>query len=249
MNVSNRSEEGRSPSKLIPFALILLFLASTGFGFLKSSFFTVEIIETLGLNCVDPNEIINIVNYVKGTNIFDVDLSLLAKKIQAYPRVDKVNIKRKLPSTLILELTERSAVAVLPYSGYFVLVDSNGFAVEITESYRAKDPPLITGIKPQQLLVGKKIEGKGIDYVLSATTMLSSHLLNEISEFNYKDDTGVSIYMQSGTWIVLGLGNIKEYLTRIDILESLLVKLEKENQYASYIDVRFPNRPVIKYSN
>ena len=42
-------EEKRAPSRLIPFALILLFLAGTSFGFLKSSFFLVEHIDILSL--------------------------------------------------------------------------------------------------------------------------------------------------------------------------------------------------------
>jgi len=242
-------EEKRAPSKLIPVALILLFLAGTSFGFLRSSFFLVEEIEISGLATIPSNEITVLADYVKGTNIFDVDLIMLAERIEACPRVDKVIAKRKLPSTLVLNVTERVPVAVMPYSGYYVLVDAAGFAIAIAESYGAKDPPLITGIRPQQVLVGKRIELQELDSMLLVATTLPPHLVKEVSEVSYGDTTGISIYLQSGTWVTLGLGTGKEYLARLDVLDSLLLRLDKENRHASYIDVRFPTRPVIKYSN
>ena len=242
-------EEKRAPSRLIPFALILLFLAGTSFGFLKSSFFLVEHIDVSGLTTISCDEITVLADYVKDTNIFDVDLIMLAERIETHARVDKVLVERKLPSTLVLNVTERALVAVMPYSGYYVLVDAAGFAIAIAESYGAKDPPLITGIRPQQVLVGKRIQLQELDSMLLVATTLPPHLIKEVSEINYADATGISIYLQSGTWVTLGLGTQKEYLARLDVLDSLLLRLDEENRHASYIDVRFPKRPVIKHSN
>ena len=242
-------EEKKAPSKLIPFTLILLFLAGTSFGFLKSSYFLVDEIDVLGLSTIPSQEITVLTDYVKDTNIFDVDLIMLAEKIDAHPRVDKVLVERKPPSRLVLNVTERAPVAIMPYSGYYVLLDAAGFAIAIAESYGAKDPPLITGIRPQQVLVGKRIELQELDSTLIIATILPPHLMKEVSEINYADTAGVSIYLQSGTWVTLGLGTQKEYLARLDVLDSLLVRLDKENRHASYIDVRFPKRPVIKHSN
>jgi len=241
-------EQRRSPSRLIPIALILLFLAGCGFGFLKSSYFLVDHIDFSGLTTISHDEIMTVVSYAKNTNIFDVDLIALAERIETNPRVDKVTVKRRLPSTLVLDVQERAAVAVMPYSGYYVLVDKDGFAIGITESYREKDPPLITGIRPQQVLVGKRIDLSELDSALLLTSILPPHLMKEVSEINFAETVGISIYLQSGTWVALGLGTGKEYLTRVDVLNSLLVRLDKENRHASYIDVRFPKRPVVKDS-
>jgi cell division protein FtsQ len=242
-------EKKKTPSRLIPLAMILLFLAGTCFGFLKSSFFLVEQIDVLGLTTIPSNEITLLSDYVKGINIFDVDLVELSEKIEAHPKVDKVSIQRKLPSTLVLNVTERAQVAVMPYSGYYVLVDTEGFAMAITESYGAHDPPLITGVKPQQVLVGKRIECPGLDSILRVATVLPPNLAREVSEITYSDATGVSIYLQSGTWVTLGTGSEEEYFTRLDVLYSLLLKLDEENRHATYIDVRFPKRPVIRDKN
>jgi len=239
-------EKKRTQSRLMPIALILLFLAGTGFGFLKSSYFLVDHIDISGLMTVSPDEIMTVASYAKNMNIFDVDLIKLAERIEANPRVDKVTVKRKLPSTLILDITERAAVAVMPYSGYYVLVDRTGFAIGITESYKANDPPLITGIKPQQVLVGKRIDLSELDSALLVANILPPHLAKEVSEINFTETVGISIYLQSGTWVALGSGTKNEYLTRIDVLSSLLLRLDKENRRASYIDVRFPKRPVVK---
>lgn len=238
-------EEKKSPSKLIPVALILLFLAGTGFGFLKSSFFLVDHIDVFGLTTVSPEEIMSVANYAKNMNIFDVDLTTLCERVETNPRVDKAQAKRRLPSTLVLEVTERAAVAVIPYSGYYVPVDADGFALGMAEYYKEQDPPLITGIRPRQVLVGKRIDVPALEYALLVRSILPPHVIKDVSEINFAETTGISIYLQSGTWVALGLGTRNEYLTRLDVLESLLLRLNKENRRAAYIDVRFPKRPVV----
>lgn len=239
-------KENRPPLKWIPIALILLFLAATGFGFLKSSFFLVDNIDILGLTTIKHDEIMAVANYTRNSNIFDVDLVTLTKRIEADPRIDKALIKRRFPSTLSVEVTERTKIAVMPYSGHYVFIDPQSFAVGITESYTEKDPPLITGIKPQQVLIGKKIEGNGLAFALLVTSILPPHIIKDISEINFKEDIGISVYMQCGTLVILGLGTRDEYLTRLDVFDSLFYKLDDDKKHASYIDVRFPKRPVIK---
>ena len=160
--------------------------------------------------------------------------------------MDKIRIRRKLPSTLVLDVTERATVAVLPYSGYYVLVDAEGLAIGIVESYTDTNLPLITGMRPQQVLVGKPIDVKELDFVLLVVSLLPKNIVPEVSEINFSESSGISIYLQSGTWVALGLGTRQEYVTRLEVLNSLLLKLKNENRHATYIDVRFPKRPVVR---
>ena len=97
--------------------------------------------------------------------------------------------------------------------------------------------------------MGKRIECPGLDSILRVATVLPPNLAREVSEITYSDATGVSIYLQSGTWVTLGTGSEEEYFTRLDVLYSLLLKLDEENRHATYIDVRFPKRPVIRDKN
>lgn len=240
--------EKKVPSRLVPVALTLLFLASAGFGFLRSSFFLVDEIEIHGLNRIQPEEITAVSGYAKNMNIFDVDLIALGERVSANPRVEKVQVKRSLPSTLVVNVSERNPAAVIPYSGYYILVDAEGLAMGMVESYRERDLPLITGVRPQQVLVGKQVEVKELRYALLVAGLLPPNVAKEVSEINFAEATGISVYMQSGIWVTLGLGTRKEYETRFDVLNSLLVKLKEEKRRATYIDVRFPTRPVVRSS-
>ena len=218
-------EEERSPSKLIPIALILLFLAGACFGFLKSSFFLVEHIDILGCTTLAPEELRTVANYVKNTNIFDVDLVALAKRIGTNQGGQG---SHKTQASFYTGIRcDEGAIAIMPFR-YYVLVDASGFAIGIAESYKEEDPPLITGIRPQQVLVGKRIDHNELDYALLVTSVLPLDVVREVSEINFSDTTGISIYLQSGTWVALGLGTRNEYLTRLDVLNSLLHKLDKE---------------------
>ncbi len=238
--------ERNAHSKLIPVAFILMFLAGAGFGFLKSTYFLVNQIEIRGLRTISSEEIMAVVGHAKNTNIFDIDLDAISERVETNPKVDKIQARRKLPSTLVLDVTERAMVAVIPYSGYYVFVDASGLAIGIVESYRETDLPLITGIRPQQVLVGKQIDVQELSFALLVASLLPQNVVAEVSEINFADSTGISIYLQSGTWVALGLGTRQEYIARLEVLDSLLTKLEKENRHATYIDVRFPKRPVVR---
>lgn len=231
---------------LLPCAFILLLLASAGFTFLRSPYFHVEHIDVRGLKSLSTEEVVVACGLAENENIFDVDLRRVASRVKAIPRVDKVLVSRRLPSTIVIQVQERTPVAVLPYAGYFVEVDGAGLAIGLEESYRARELPLLTGLALRSVRVGCPVDAPEISSALAIATALPEPILRQVSEINFNPSHGFSLHMQSGMQAILGSGTVAELKSRVMVLAAILARLEEEGRQATYIDVRFEKRPVVK---
>lgn len=55
-----------------------------------------------------------------------VDLDEVGARVRGLPPVDRVVVSRDWPSTLVIEVVERTAVAAVPGRGQFILIDDEG---------------------------------------------------------------------------------------------------------------------------
>ena len=71
-------------------------------------------------------DIHRVTNLSQGMPIFDVDLKDIHEKISALPWVKSVLIERKLPSTLIMTVTEKTPIAVWQNNKKYMPLDEDG---------------------------------------------------------------------------------------------------------------------------
>jgi cell division protein FtsQ len=224
----------------------VLLVASAGYTFLRSPYFRVQHIDVRGLTSLSTEEVVVACGLAEDENIFDVDIGGLASRVRAIPRVDKVLVSRRLPSTIVIQVQERLPVAVLPYAGYFVEVDGAGTAIGLEESYRANELPLLTGLTLRSVKVGYRVDAPELPLALAIAAALPERVLRRVSEINFDESRGFSLYMQSHTQALLGSGTEAELKSRVAVLDALLARIEEEGKHATYVDVRFEKRPVVR---
>jgi hypothetical protein len=80
------------------------------------------------------------------TNLFNIDIRALRKRIDALPSVERSSVSRKLPSTLIINISERIPRAAFNNTGKRWYADDNG-VVFSASSYGEirQDIPIIVG--------------------------------------------------------------------------------------------------------
>lgn len=88
----------------------------------------------------DPQDLIRI--SVGSTNLFSLDLAKIRKKLEQVPEIESVKVRRILPNTLSISITERTPVAVLGKRNSFLLVDQEGVVIRRSRSLK------ITGMIP-----------------------------------------------------------------------------------------------------
>ena len=107
----------------------------------RMAFFRVRRIEILGSRYTAPSDILARMHVDTSASVWD-PTGPLARRIGANPVVEQVEVRRKLPGTLVVELTERSPIALVPASTGFKVFDDRGVVLPIDPSRVPVDLPV-----------------------------------------------------------------------------------------------------------
>src|SRR5438132_806599 len=137
---ANDESPDREPSLVTPrlkLALIgigaLLVLASPVWGPLvmrRMAFFHVRRVEILGARYVAPSDILARLHVDTMASVWN-PTAPLAARVATHPEIQSAVVERKLPGTLVVRVTERVPVALVPSNGGFRVYDERGTALPI----------------------------------------------------------------------------------------------------------------------
>lgn len=112
----------------------------------------------------------------KGGNIFALDMETAANAMAQDPWIERAEVKRKLPSTVTIKVTERDAQALVSVGDALFLASPNG---DIFKKFELGDPPdlvLVSGVS--------EVDGKPRDRAgLVALVKIAVELANEYERF------------------------------------------------------------------
>ena len=152
--------------------LILLAIIGAVILFLRSRYFEIKDIKVEGMSYYTGSEIISMSGATTGRNlIFDSGKADIIDALNSNPYFKDVNVKRKLPSTLIIQVEERPQTAAIMFGDSFIVIDDEGIVLRRTDV----DPKLtlLTGLTISKMTVGEKVDAEEKE-VLSTTL----HMLN-----------------------------------------------------------------------
>lgn len=109
----------------------------------RMAFFRVRRIEILGAHYVAASDILTRLHVDTLVSIWD-STKPLAARVAAHPNVETVVVGRKLPGTLVVQVTERVPVALVPSSGGFRIYDDRGVALSVDPTRVTVDAPVVS---------------------------------------------------------------------------------------------------------
>lgn len=125
--------------------------------FLGSPLFKVEEFAVEGNRYYLKDEILTMGNCKTGGNIFwGTDCADIEERLKKDAYMEDVDVKRVLPHTIAITLTERKQIAAIVYGEKYVVIDAGGTVLRKTEV----DPrvTILSGITISKLEVGTTIE-------------------------------------------------------------------------------------------
>lgn len=108
----------------------------------RMAFFHVRRIEILGVHYLAPSDILTRLHVDTLTSVWDPTAPLVAR-VSGDPAIQQVFIRRKLPGTLVVEVTERVPVALVSAKDGFRVYDERGRALPIDPSRVSVDVPVL----------------------------------------------------------------------------------------------------------
>lgn len=202
------------------------------------------------LSYYTPQEIID----ASGINIDDNLLSLskaaVASRIHAaLPYVNEIQIKKKLPSTVIITVSEFTVTyGIQDVSGQWWLISREGRVLESADAQTVKGHMLVTGMPIQAPAIGdyiKPVATDGADLseiAAKRTAALTALPLLERAPFakqivSMDLSTSYDIILWYGTQFEVRLGNTENLTYKLQYLQAVLDELGKEK--SGTIDLTF----------
>lgn len=186
--------------KLITFiSCFLLIIASVIFA-LTAPIFNIAKIEVTGNSKVQEENIKSLSGLKIGENIFKFNSSVISNiKENAY--IENVEVKRALPDTVKIEVTEREVKYQINLINSYVYIDKYGYILE--NSAEKKAVPTIVGLKitEDDLMKKTRLEGKDIETLNKILKITEAakiiNIDNIITEINTENDTDYVLYIES----------------------------------------------------
>lgn len=197
--------------------------------------FRIASIEVKGNKFLSEGEVRELLGPAIGGNLISANLEGLRANLAASPWVGGAVVRRKLPDTLTVDVTERFPIALAETDQLYVM-DASGELIDLLGPRTAGfDLPIIRG------LGGVSVETRR-DRARRASTLLDDlgDLSSEVSEISV-DRSGDLLIVLRGDGSVLKLAE-PPYRKRVLSFLALRQRLRERCPDAEYFDLRFKDR-------
>lgn len=109
----------------------------------RLDYFHVQTVRLEGARLISPTAVLAALGTDTSASVF-VDPAELEAKVEAMPLVAAARVRRKLPGTLVVEIVERTPVALIATADGFRGVDSAGTVLPIDPAVSAFDAPVVS---------------------------------------------------------------------------------------------------------
>ncbi len=236
--------------KLGAFVLVILFLLSVFVYAYTSDKFNVRTITVYGCKELNPRQLETIVRQNFPANILRIDLRQLKARLEKVPWVKRVEIRRVLPSDLIIYIQERTPSAIIEFHNELMLADSEGIMLDRYDpqigKYGRLDVPVFRGVLGEDSESYRLYQEENSARIRQGLQMLSEiesgspQETSKISEVDISDRENLKILLVNDTAEVY-LGE-KNYRKRFhSLIENMKQYQELKEQYSEIesIDLRF----------
>jgi cell division protein FtsQ len=158
--------------------------------------FAVRAIEARGAIHRSSADLGHLAGIAPGQNIFSVDIETARVRILADPWIEQATVVRRLPSTVVVDVIEREASALVAIGPDLYVVTRAGEPFKKLESSDPYDLPIVTGIRAED--VAKDRGGcvaaikRGLDLVAEYERSNAAKTL-PVQEVNLSDDGGMAL--------------------------------------------------------
>ncbi|MBQ7245673.1 MAG: FtsQ-type POTRA domain-containing protein [Firmicutes bacterium] len=154
-------------------SLIILLLLGAAFLFVKSDYFLIKNIEVEGNTYYTKNGIISLADAKTGNNIiFDAEIKQMEENLEKNPFFKIIEIKRKLPSTIVIRVEERQQMAAIQFGDKYIVMDDEGVILRMTEV--EPKVTLLTGLTISKMDVGEPLEAEEKENLSMVLRMLKT---------------------------------------------------------------------------
>ena len=232
-------EPKKSHKKRAAVTLLLLLLLFAIAGFLGYKYLRVDTIRVEGNSAVKSEYIVSICGVEKGQHMITLDRDKIKQNIERDPFLTLQNVDIKLPDQITLRVTERKRAAVVLFADKFIVIDKNGYILEIKGEMEDIDYPVISGFNVTAFDLGAKIKSDD-SYKLSVMSKILSglstyDLSKVIAEIDLSNINSIKLTSREGMNVKFGQSD--RISDKLQWVSEVMKVLKKEGKATGTIDV------------
>lgn len=201
-----------------------------------------------GVSVVSKEDVVRLMHLPPRTSMYDIDLTVLQRNIQANTFIKRAIIKRDGLSTLRVIVEERTPAAMLSAKELFY-IDPEGIVLPYIASSETYDIPVISGVdSAARITVGKQIMNEDIRDaldIIAAAKYTGDNIYHTISEIKLRTGHDMILYsFESGIPIIFGKGDAAKKIVKLDAFWQKFIQ-NNSTQDIHYIDVRYDDQVIV----
>ena len=176
--LSKQERKRKKRNRRIKFVLKIILLIGViagGITFaLTSPIFNIKDIQVLNNNQVSSDTIISLSELRTDQNIFKFSSNNVIEKIKENPYVESVEVHRKIPSTVQIEVEERIPTYSVDYMGKYAIINNQGYILEISEDNKGLPIILNSTTAEQEVSPNQRLNDEDLGKLEDVLKIMSS---------------------------------------------------------------------------
>ena len=221
-----------------PWAAAVLLLAAAVALLLVNVVFVVRQVQVVGGGSIAAEDVLRVSGIRMGARLSAVDGEYVRACVEDDGRLAFVSLERRLPDRLILTVRPRTRDALILQGGKVLVLDSDGYVVQITDRLPEESIPYVTGLKPSGYQLGRRLDATDgrVDCMKAVVEAARARGATAyISEINLSDTNDLRLITRTGMTVLLGDSRNME--NKMIWMAGALADLEARGETTGRLDV------------
>jgi len=207
----------------------------------------VDRIVVRGNERLSRGELLAVLNGLRGESLLWTDLDRWRRRLLASPWVRDAALRRSVPSTIEVVVSERQAIGIGRLNGDMYLIDEAGVIIDqYGPQYADLDLPIIDGLSASPDSGGSMTDEARADLAARVIAAMKTHpqIARRLSQVDVTDVHNAAVIL-SGDHAVIQLGE-EQFLARLQAYLELAPSLRERVADIDYVDLRFDDRIYVR---
>ncbi|MBN2058617.1 MAG: FtsQ-type POTRA domain-containing protein [Candidatus Saganbacteria bacterium] len=246
---SNGKKTGR-PSRLFITFLFAVFILILGFYILSLPIWQIKEVVVNGARMLSPDEIRTMAAVPVSENLFLAGLGRARENLKKITAIKSFSFYRIPPGTVLINITERRPLATIVLKDRSIIIDRHGYIINRNPNLTLNIPnqadlPVVSGVEQAGLDRAEQVDPAVSALIAEIIDKLAPYLESKRMQLELGGLRDINLLLDDILRVKVGeAANVRE---KMAVFRALLKVISGRWDQVEYVDVRFPDNPVIKY--
>lgn len=243
-----RKRRKRFPVQLFIFAVVVFGIVL--YYTLSLPIWQIREVVVNGAHLLDPDEIRTLAVIPYNENLFFTSFARARSNLRKIPAIEKFSLHRLPPATVLISITERKPIAVAVLKDQSLIIDKDGYIINANRNLKLNlanmtNLPVVSGVDASKIQENRRLGEMDAKIIAGIVVELSKFLEPQKLQIKFGGYQDISFLLDD--IMLVRVGRPEDFERKMFVFNTLFNTARDKWKQIDYIDVRFPENPVIKY--